>query len=276
MEIQQSGLFIQYIKNLGWNTEKIGSYTLFIKSFFWVGAIAKLQRTTSLPNYKTLLSIIKKYHVKLLIVEPDSKITSKELSLWTTHLASYVRISSAHYLSTKTIRVDLSPHEDDIFQSFTEAKRRAVRRAASLGVTMRESLNINEFLKLKAKTAGFLGGVTTYGIKELWPYFSPKNATILLAQNSNQQIVGGVLLLYWNKIAYYWIAGATKEGKKLFAPTLLVWASLQAAKKHGCTLFDFVGVWDERLPKENGAWKGFTKFKEGFGGNELYYPILTR
>lgn len=274
MEIQQSPLFVHYIKQLGWKTEKIGSFTLFIKSFFWAGSIAKLQRITTLPNTNTLLSILKKYNVKLLVVEPDSSISSKQFSLWVHTITPYVRISTTHYLSTKTIRVDLTPSKHIIFQHFSEAKRRAVRRATTLGVTIKESRDIQTLLTLKAKTAGFLGSITTYGVKELWPYFSPKHATILMAYNSNQKIIGGVLLLYWDNIAYYWLVGATKEGKKLFAPTLLVWQSFLHAKKNNCTLFDFVGVWDERLPKENLAWKGFTKFKEGFGGTPLYYPLF--
>lgn len=273
MEIQQSPLFIQYIKKLGWTTEKIGKYTIFIKPFFFIGAIGKLQRTTTLPSSAKIIALIKKHRIKLLVVEPDSKISSKTFSLWIDHIKPYVRISTAHYLSTKTIRVDLKAAEDDIFHNFKDAKRRAVRRAKSLGVTIRESTDIQKFLRFKAKTAGFLGSLTTYGVKELWPYFSKNNATILLAYNKNEIVVAGVLLLYWDNISYYWIVGATKEGKKLFAPTLLVWESLITAKKKGCTSFDFIGVWDQRLPKENLNWKGFTKFKEGFGGKELYYPI---
>jgi len=274
MEIQQSPLFVQYIKKLGWTTEKIGKYTIFIKSFFFMGAIGKLQRTTTLPSSTKIIALIKKHRIRLLVVEPDSKISSKTFSLWIDHIKPYVRISTAHYLSTKTIRVNLSPLENDIFHNFSEAKRRAVRRARSLGVTIRESTDIQKLLNLKAKTAGFLGSLTTYGVKELWPIFSPANATILLAYSKNDIVVGGVLLLYWDNISYYWIVGATKEGKKLFAPTLLVWESLKTAKKKGCASFDFIGVWDERLPKENLNWKGFTKFKEGFGGKELYYPLL--
>jgi len=274
MEIQQSPLFVQYIKKLGWTTEKIGKYTIFIKSFFFMGAIGKLQRTTSLPSSKEIIALIKKHRIRLLVIEPDSKISSKAFSLWIDHIKPYVRISTAHYLSTKTIRVNLTPSEEDIFHNFSEAKRRAVRRAKSLGVTIKESSDIQKLLTFKAKTAGFLGSLTTYGVKELWPIFSPENATILLAYNKRDIVVAGVLLLYWDNVSYYWIVGATKEGKKLFAPTLLVWESLKTAKKKECTSFDFIGVWDERLPKENLGWKGFTKFKEGFGGKELYYPLL--
>lgn len=275
MEIQQSPLFVQYIKKLGWTTEKIGKYTIFIKSFFFMGAIGKLQRTTTLPSYKKIIALLKKHRIRLLVIEPDSKISSKTLSLWIDHIKPYVRISTSRYLPTKTIRVNLTPIENVIFDNFSEAKRRAVRRAKSLGITIKESTDIQKLLKFKAKTAGFLGGLTTYGVKELWPFFSPKNTTILLAYNKQDIVVAGVLLLYWDNVSYYWIVGATREGKKLFTPTLLVWESIKTSKKKGCKSFDFVGVWDERLPKENLNWKGFTKFKEGFGGKKLYYPLIN-
>jgi len=59
----------------------------------------------------------------------------------------------------------------------------------------------------------------------------------------------------------------------LFAPTLLVWEALKLAKNRGAKQFDFVGVWDERIPNKFHEWKGFTKFKEGFGGAAQYYPL---
>ena len=273
MEIQQSPLFVQYIQKLGWKTETIAPYTLFIKSFPFMGAMAKLQRTITLPSVNTMLPILKKHRVKLLVIEPDSSLSSKSLSGYIKKLQPHVRISAARYLSTKTITIDLSESENTIFKRFTEAKRRAVRRAISLGVSVQESTTIQDLIALKSKTAGLFGDMTVYGIKELWPYFSPKNASILLSKDNLSQITGAVLLLYWDNRAYYWIAGATKSGKRSFAPTLLVWEALKLAKKHHCKTFDFVGVWDERLPKENLAWKGFTKFKEGFGGSSLYYPL---
>jgi hypothetical protein len=37
-------------------------------------------------------------------------------------------------------------------------------------------------------------------------------------------------------------------------------------------MFDFEGIFDERYPKSNRDWLGFSKFKSGFGGKEIYFP----
>ncbi len=285
MEIQQSPPYASYIKSLGWHIEKVDGSNLFLKRFPLLGGFAKLQRCTKLPKISKLLPVFTKYNIKRLSVEPDSGILQHTFSAWVKNVSSHVPIISTHYISTKTIRVDLTEPEEKIFARFSEAKRRAVRRAHKAGVSVTESSDINALLQIKNKSAGFLGFITTYGTDKLWPLFSPDHAAILLAHRNSPTpplkirggkggvIIGGVLLLFWDDIAYYWIAGATHEGKKLFTPTLLVWEALKLSKKHGMKTFDFIGVWDERIPKKNKEWLGFTKFKEGFGGKPLYYPI---
>ena len=52
---------------------------------------------------------------------------------------------------------------------------------------------------------------------------------------------------------------------------VLVWEAFKLAKKRGCQIFDFEGIYDERFPKAGTAWKGFTKFKEGFGGEKVVF-----
>ena len=274
MEIQQSPPYASYIKSLGWQVEKIDGSNLFLKHFPLLGGFAKLQRCTKLPETSKLFPVLSKYHVKRLSVEPDFGIPQHTFSAWVKIVSSHVQIISTHYISTKTIRVDLDGSDEEIFSRFSEAKRRAVRRAQKAGISVIQSSDINALLKIKNKSAGFLGFITTFGTDKLWPLFAPDHADILLASKSNTQVVGGVLLLFWHDIAYYWIAGATREGKKLFAPTLLVWEAMKLSKKRGMKIFDFIGVWDERIPKENKAWLGFTKFKEGFGGTPLYYPVI--
>jgi lipid II:glycine glycyltransferase (peptidoglycan interpeptide bridge formation enzyme) len=277
MDVQQSQLYQQYIASLGWSIESIDGSALFYRSIPFIGTMAKIQRPISLPYLPKLIPILRAHHIRSLSIEPRSDEDPQQFSSYMKSLSKFVSIISSPFLPTKTIIVDVSPPEKTIFASFTSAKRRAVRRAKKNGITITSSDKITDLTSIKNKSAGMFGGITTFGIDKLWNIFYPKKkAHILLAKKSGGSVVGGVLLLISDKRCYYWIAGATKEGKKLFAPTLLVWHALQYAHKQKCHDFDFVGVWDERTPRQYAAWKGFTKFKEGFGGSILYYPIAQK
>lgn len=284
MHLQQSPLYREYIQKLGWQVIPIGENFLFIKRIPFVGNLAKLQRPTKLPNLKQLIQLVQKHHLTRLAIEPERNLPQAEFINFLQNLKSQVQLNATPFLPTKTIMIDLTPSEEKIFQNFSPAKRRAVRRAEKNSLIIKESANIGDLIKIKNRSAGFLGFITTYGVRELWQTFSPANATILLAyktidnyelQTTNYELIAGVLLIFHNHIAYYWIAGSTHVGKKLFAPTLLVWNALKISKIRGMKKFDFVGTWDDRLPKQNTQWLGFTKFKAGFGGVESYYPIIT-
>jgi lipid II:glycine glycyltransferase (peptidoglycan interpeptide bridge formation enzyme) len=278
MEPQQSPLYSAYMKSLKWDVISVDGVNAFIKKFPLMGGIIKIHRPAHLPDIKKLIPICKKYAVRRIVIEPVATENQKIFSKWLTKIKPYISINTSPFLPTKTIRIDLNQTEEQIFQSFSEAKRRGVRRAQKNSVVIAESSDISELIHIKNKSGGFFGFITTTGIKELWHFFSPSHAAIILAKTlyPKNHIIAGVLLLYWDHVAYYWIAGATKEGKTLFAPTLLVWEAVKLAKKNKCKTFDFVGVWDERIPKENTSWHGFTKFKEGFGGKTMYYPLVPR
>lgn len=271
MEFQQSPLYGKYIRALGWNVDRVDGAQVFYKKIPFLGSILKIQRPARLPN---LSSFLKTHQIRTIAIEPVEKQSIPSYKAWCNTYAPHYHVSQSEFMPTKTIVVDTTASEKELFARLSEAKRRAVRRAQKHGVTVEESTNIKDLIAIKNKSGGFFGFITTVGLDAFWDIYAPQYSSILLAKKQGK-IVGGVLLVNWNKTAYYWIAGATKYGKQLFAPTLLVWESLLLAKSRGAKRFDFVGVWDERLPKEHTDWKGFTRFKEGFGGVPLYYPILA-
>ena len=276
MEIQQTPWYSEYLRSLNWHIERVDGVNLFFKKLPIIGGLAKVQRPDKLPPAAALVSLLKKYHVRTVAIEPSLEQDEKLLSAWCNQLAQHVRFNKSPFLPTKTIRINLTPTAETIFRDFTEAKRRAVRRALKYEVGVGGSDDIETFIKVKNASAGFLGFITTYGLRNLWRIAPSQNRAILLASKKSDRshFLGGVLLLFWDSIAYYWIAGATRRGKKMFAPTLLAWEAIKLSKKKKCRWFDFVGVWDERLPAENRSWTGFTKFKEGFAGQSLYYPLI--
>lgn len=274
LELQQSPLYQQYVKKLGWTVLCIDGVAVFIKKIPLLGVFAKIQRPALLPSISKVIPVLLQYRTNRLAVDTHPSQSQKELDMWIRSVSKFFRIHTSPYLPTKTIVIDISKSESDIFQACFPAKRRGMRRAEKNNVRVMQSENIFDLIAVKNTSEGLFGGITTYGIDKLWNIFYPNHAAILLAYRE-KKIVAGVLLLLHEKTAYYWIAGATRQGKKLFAPTLLVWESLKYSKKHGCSRFDFVGVWDERMPAYYKDWIGFTKFKEGFGGIPLYYPIAT-
>lgn len=274
MELHQSPLYKTYMERLNWHVGTVCAANIFVRRFPIVGALAKIQRPDTLPLLQRLVPALKKLRVTVVAVEPHPRQNQQELWAWCNALARHVRIHRSPFLPTKTLIIDLASMKEQLFARFSEAKRRAVRRAQKNTVLIEESLNIDKLVAIKNTSAGLFGFITTSGLRHMWQVFAPEHAAILLAYAPGMRPVGGVLLIFWDTVAYYWIAGATHEGKKLFAPTLLVWEALKLSKKRGMERFDFVGVWDERLPRFETEWKGFTKFKEGFGGEPLYYPLV--
>lgn len=277
MELQQSEQYERYVRSLGWQVISVDGARIFLRSIPLTGVFAKMQRPNHLPFLPKLVTELKRHHVRTIAVEPPETVDPSEYGSYIRSLTLWFTVSRSHFLPTKTILVDTTPPEDTMFARFSQAKRRAVRRAEKNNVHVRVSSDIRDLIRIKSRSAGMFGGITTYGVDRLSRILGETHFRILLAVHDPpgkpEEIVGGVLVIFWNGTALYWIAGATRHGKKLSAPSLLVWEALRLAHKRKATLFDFLGVWDERLPKENKAWLGFTKFKEGFGGTTRYYPI---
>ena len=278
MELQQTPEYLSYLSRLGWQIENIDGVSFVWRNIPLAGVIAKIQRPDRLPDFRKLVRRLRSHHARMVALEPSEQVTQKSLSGYAMKLKNNgFRLNRSAFLTTKTIVVDLKPDPEEIFSGFSEAKRRAVRKAIKNGVFAVETPNIPEVIRIKNKSAGLLGSITTYGIKEMWETLPKNTITGVLAYEKRDIAgpIGGILLVFHGKTAYYWIAGSTKHGKKLFTPTLLVYEAMKIAKKHGAEELDFLGVWDERLPSQNHEWEGFTKFKEGFGGHEKYYPIAT-
>lgn len=274
MEVQQTALYQQYILSLGWSVGILDETAIYYRKLPFIGVMAKIQRPMTLPYIPKLIPFLQKLHVRSLLVEPKADENPEEFKTYIHSLSKFFKIISSPFLPTKTILVTVMSSEEKIFASLEPAKRRAVRRAEKYGISIIPSKNIADLIAIKSKAAGTFGSMTTYGIDRLWNIFYKKNQShILLAETKDHTVVGGVLLLISGNTCYYWIAGATKKGKHMFAPTLLVWEALKFAHSKKCSQFDFVGVWDERTPKQYTEWKGFTKFKEGFGGIAVYYPL---
>lgn len=282
-DVHQSDKYGQYMRKIGWIVEKVDGCQIFIRQFSPIGSFIKIQRPNFSIPFKKIEKIAKDYRGFKIVIELS---LNKQSNGRATHLSGrqieqfrkfgYKKTNSP-YLPTKTIHIDLSQPEKEILAQMKKKTRYCLRRAQKSGLTVKKSKDIESFIHLKLRHFFPFSFLIKKEIKTLWQIFYPKNAVILEAKRHNDayhcdRILGGVLLLFHQGISHYWLAASTKRGKKLFAPTLLVWEAVKLSKKRGCKIFDFEGIYDQRFQKATKSWQGFTRFKRGFGGQEIEYP----
>lgn len=68
-----------------------------------------------------------------------------------------------------------------------------------------------------------------------------------------------------SRVATYLHGASRHERRELMAPTLLHHRIIEIARRDGYAYYDFWGI-DER------RWHGLTRFKKGFGGNDVTHP----
>lgn len=287
-DIRQSPQFARFMHDIGWQVEKIDSHFIYLRKFPIFGYFAKIPRIKPPFPFSDINKLIKNKGIFQLKISPSVQELDKKYGIYKNQLLrNKFKIDKNPFNPTIDIYIDLTQKEDTIFSKFSSAKRRAVRRAIKNGITVKETDDIESFIQIRKKQYFPVGFLVTSEMKSLWKNFYPKNASLLLAyptiqnhKSSHMQAIAsicyekasaGILLLFYEKQAYYWFASALPIGKKLSAPTLLVWEALKVAKKRGCKIFSFEGIYDGRFPKAAESWKGFTKFKEGFGGKKIIF-----
>lgn len=284
-DIRQTPNYALFMEKLGWKVERIYNVQckiynyFFIRQFPIIGSFIKILRTKEVITKKELV-FLKKYRPFKIQIVPDLSKTNKSINSINPEYKNLgFKLTKEPLTPTKTILIDLRPKLDKIFSYFTSEKRRAVRKALKNNVTIEQSNNINDFIALKNSQLWPFGFLLQGEASNLWKTFKPaKKAILLLALLPNKsnlsnktKIVAGILLLFHAKTSHYWLASSLREGNKAFAPTILVWEALKLSKKLGYHYFDFEGIEDERFPNTK-SWRGFSKFKKGFGGKEITYP----
>lgn len=260
-DLRQSPAYGKYIESLGWKVEKIldarSQILVFIRQLGPFGSIAKIQRIENF-NWEKVKPILKNNKVWMTKLEPRGS-NIQNLGSVGFHQDSWPM------LATKTLRVDLTPKTEDIFSQFKKDARSILKKLRTMNYELRTN-NFDEFYAIWKKAAK---------IKSLW--IPPKKDFDSMLKCFNDQCfcitinnLAGAFILIHDQVAYYYYSGALPEGKRLDLPYLVIWECIQEAKKRGCKVWDFEGIYDPRWP--NKGWLGFSHFKKSFGGYEVEFP----
>jgi hypothetical protein len=266
IDIRQSQHFANYLKRFGWTVERIEETNYFIRKFPLIGSILKLQRPENF-DFDTIDKLCRKYRVFQIILEPKDTVHG---SLLSTH--GY-KLSKRPYLPSKTLQIDLTQSPTSIFKNIKKDARRAIKQGSGLVIkslsTPDEITKWREAWKNSVKFDRYVPPLKQ--LLNLRKSFGPNNSLFLASHNIVGRIIGGVLFTRSSHdFAYYWYGFTNDEGRTSLSQYSLLYQGILWAKKQGCKVFDFEGVYDPRFP--NKSWLGFSHFKYSFGGYEVEYP----
>ena len=270
IDIRQTQEYANYLKKEGWIVERIKNSNYFIKKLPLIGSILKIQRPKEI-NFKKIEKLCKKHGVFQVILEPKL-ITSIE-DYHNLLISHGFKLSKSPYLPSKTLQIDLTQPMSKITANLKKDARLAIRKNLQFTIynlqTNKEIKTFREAWKKSVKFTRFVPSLES--LINLRNSFSTHHPIILTSHNVSGSIIGGaVFTRSLHDYAYYWQGFTNNEGRTSLSQYSLVWEGLLWAKKIGCKVFDFEGIYDPRFP--NKSWSGFTHFKKSFGGKEVNFP----
>jgi lipid II:glycine glycyltransferase (peptidoglycan interpeptide bridge formation enzyme) len=279
LDLRQTPEYAKYMSSIGWIVERKNGVIYFIKKIPIIGSFIKIQRPEKI-DYQYIDVLAVKYRAFQIVIEPLNK----------NHVSSIKyhghRQSKTPFVPAKTIHIDLTKSEKTLLKEMHYKTRYNIKKINHQSLTIIHSKDIKSFADFWQKCALKQRGMFLFQkneIVELHNAFG-KNSHLILTYHKDtsdggrmdssevdkREIISGILMIITNDIAYYMYAASSDKGKRLFAPTLNAWESIKLAKKLGCKIFDFEGIYDDRFPLK--SWKGFTRFKKSFGGKEIEFP----
>lgn len=265
-DVRQDSNYSRYMEAIGWNVDSIRGVYCYSKRLPMIGlSVTKIQRPQKRLTSLEINKLAKKNRSALIYIEPISTSDTQH------YMNSGFKVTKSPMLPTKTILIDLRLSNQKLLKVMHTKTRYNIGLEMSKKHRYRVVSDVDEFASFwqtEAKRRGMFISLKKE-IEALYGAFG-KSAEIVVA-HKGQDLLGGVLLVHSRKVSYYMYAFSTDLGKKEFAPTGLVWNALMRSKNRGSTTFDFEGIYDARAPLS--GWKGFTRFKLGFGGKQKEYCL---
>ncbi len=186
--------------------------------------------------------------------------------------------SPMHLTADLTLQLDLKQSGDDLLAQMRKNTRYYVRRAFRDGVEVEVSNNpddIEEFYNYQiylAEKHNFVPFSYNF-LHEQFKAFAADNQASLLHAKLDSELLASAFVIFYNKEAVYHYGISTPENDDVPGSYAVLWKAIEEAQKRGCTRFNFWGI----APKgaEDHRFYGVSRFKRGFGGEEVpYLPAM--
>lgn len=183
---------------------------------------------------------------------------------WSEELKRYNIVETIALEPKQTAMLNLTIAEEELFKKMHQKTRYNIRLAEKKGVTVSvaSANEFDEWWRILRET-GTRDGFRLHDKEYYRQMMLLDNAVLYLAKHE-AKVIAGVLITKFGQIVTYVHGASANEGRNLMAPYLLQWRAIQNAQAESYLHYDFYGV-------DKVKWPGVTRFKDGFGGQNLAY-----
>ncbi len=179
-----------------------------------------------------------------------------------------IKKSKKEIQPSKTVVINLKASEEELLSLMHHKTRYNIKVAEKNELTFVEEDNFEAFWKLLKQTSEkdkFYTHERDYYVK-LLDYFKSGDmqARTYFIKKDNAYLSGMIMLTYGDSV-YYLHGAMDRDYKSMMAPYLMHWEAMKLFKSRGFMFYDFWGI-------DSKKWPGVTRFKLGWGGNQIEYP----
>ncbi|MFH1427555.1 MAG: peptidoglycan bridge formation glycyltransferase FemA/FemB family protein [Patescibacteria group bacterium] len=235
------------------------------KSYFYcprgpIGQTARQLDTRQLEFlFNEVEKIAKKEDAIFLRFEPANNLRMKN--------EEFRIINTIDVQPSKTLILNLEKSEDGLLKQMHQKTRYNIRLAEKKGVKIVEAQNFaiyfENFWQLMRETV-VRDNFRLHG-KDYYQKMLEVNFIKLYLAEFEGKVIAGSIMAFFGDTVTYLHGASSNQYRNVMAPYLLQWHGLKLAKEMGYKYYDFFGI-DEK------KWPGVTRFKKGFGGQEIKYP----
>jgi lipid II:glycine glycyltransferase (peptidoglycan interpeptide bridge formation enzyme) len=284
-DLFQSPAYQEIFRQVGWIVEDLGGgqvgYVMRLK-FLPLVSVMGIPRIEDPIALSLADQVVRRYRSLVVRVAPKVIVGSNEAALWEKELRAhgYAWDTSA-MVPTKTAVLDLGLSEMDLLGQMKPktryniglSQRRGVTTKVVKGDTIAKNVNyLDEFYTVYHQNCQRIG-IKSMPRKQIEMLFKTlgENLFVLYVYVNSGELGAVASFIVNGDTLLYQMNGSTAKGRQDFATNLVVWEGMLEGKRRGCRWFDFDAVRDERYPKLDEDFKGFSRFKAGFGGEEVTY-----
>ena len=274
-DIRQSNQWVEFFKQIGWNSFTLsnGSNFFYIKTI--LGTFAKTARTIKLTqkDIDQLDQLCKKHKISFLKLDPS---IDQDIQL----LKNNNFIKNKNPLAPTIVQmIDLTNSLDDIFKDFSKSAKYGIKRGIKekTKVDFIKNPTTKQLQDFYYKVQKPRADKTKYNVPNVNETIKrtqlfKENVILSFFYNNNNQLCGGKLYYLYKDMAYYIFGGTTEIGAKDKSGYVQMWESIKYFKNLNIKVLNLDGIFDTRYKDSLYKWKGFSDFKLKFGGKLIIYP----